>query len=80
MLESVKKTSRVLIAQEDVLFMGFGAEVAAQIVEGAFEFLDSPIKRVGGKFTPIPHSPILEKAVLPQTEDIEKSLLELVTG
>ena len=79
-LESVKKTSRVLIAQEDILFMGFGAEVAAQIVENAFEYLDAPIRRVGGKFTPIPHSPILEKAVLPQTEDVEKCLLELVTG
>lgn len=77
-LESVRKTSRVLIAHEDVLFMGFGAEIAAQIAEHAFHELDAPIIRVGGKFTPIPHSPILERAVLPQTEDIQRALGELL--
>jgi 2-oxoisovalerate dehydrogenase E1 component len=77
-LESVLKTSRVLIAHEDVLFMGFGAEIAAQISELAFNSLDAPVMRLGGKFTPIPHSPILERAVLPQTECVEQALRELL--
>ena len=77
-LESVKKTSRLLIAQEDVVFMGFGAEVAAQVAEQAFPYLDAPIRRMGGRFTPIPHAPILEHAVLPQTEGIERAMRELI--
>lgn len=77
-LRSVKKTGRLLIAYEDVLFMGFGAEIAAQVADSAFEFLDAPIRRVAGRFAPIPHSPILEKAVLPQTEDVERALSSLL--
>jgi len=77
-LASVRKTSRALIAHEDVLFMGFGAEIAAQLAEHAFQELDAPVTRIGGKFAPIPHSPILERAVLPQTEDILKALGELL--
>ncbi|MFN8391032.1 MAG: thiamine pyrophosphate-dependent enzyme [Bdellovibrionota bacterium] len=77
-LESVKRTGRLLVAHEDVLFMGFGAEIAARVAEDAFEHLDAPVKRVGGKFTPIPHAPTLEKAVLPQTEDVERALRELL--
>ena len=77
--QSIKKTNRALIAHEDVLFMGFGAEIAAQISEKAFEYLDAPIKRVAGKNTPIPHAPALEKEVLPQDQDIEKSLRELLS-
>ncbi len=77
-LSSVRKTNRLLIAQEDVLFMGFASEVAAQVSEQAFEYLDAPIKRVGGAFTPIPHAPILEKQVLPQNEDVVHALRELL--
>lgn len=77
-LTSVKKTGRVLIAHEDVLFMGFGAEIAAHIAEHAFEYLDAPVKRVGGKFVPIPHAPILEEASLPQTAWVERGLRELL--
>ncbi len=75
---SLKKTNRLLIAHEDILFMGFGAEVAALVAERAFEYLDAPIKRVGGKFAPIPHAPVLEDQVLPQTEDVTKALFELL--
>lgn len=77
-LESVKRTHRLLIAHEDVLFMGFGAELAALVAEQAFEYLDAPIRRLGGSFTNIPHSPILERAALPQNEDVERMMRELV--
>lgn len=77
-LASVRKTGRLLIAHEDVTFMGFGAEVAAEVADSAFEYLDAPIRRVGGRFTPIPHSPILERTVLPQTEWVEAELRGLL--
>lgn len=77
-LASVKKTSRLLIAHEDVQFMGFGAEIAAQIADRAFEYLDAPVKRVGGKFAPVAHSPILEQAVLPQPSWVDSALMELL--
>lgn len=69
--ESVKKTNRVLIAHEDVLFMGFGAEIAAQIASECFDYLDAPVQRVGMKgVAAVPHAPNLEEVVLPQTEDL----------
>lgn len=69
--ESVRKTNRVLVAHEDVKFMGFGAEVSAQISEDCFEHLDAPIKRVGMKYAAaIAHSQFIENAVLPQNEDV----------
>jgi 2-oxoisovalerate dehydrogenase E1 component len=69
--ESVRKTGRVLIAHEDVTFMGFGAEVAAKIADACFEDLDAPIKRVGMKYAAaVPHHPDLEDVVLPQTDDV----------
>lgn len=77
-LKSVKKTGRLLIAHEDVMFMGFGAEISAQVSEKAFEYLDAPIKRVGGRFTSIPQAPALEAMVLPQNETVEKALRELL--
>ena len=75
---SLKKTSRLLIAHEDVNFMGLGAEISAQIAEKSFELLDAPIKRVGGAFTPVPHAQSLEKNVLPQNQDIKDALIELL--
>jgi len=75
--ESVKKTGRVVIAHEDVLFGGFGGEIAAQIAEGCFSYLDAPVKRVGMKYVAaVPHSPILEDFILPQTEDIAAAVEE----
>lgn len=77
--ESVKKTNRVLVAHEDMVFMGFGAEVAAQIGEHCFKVLDAPVKRLGAKnVSAVPHAPILESAVLPQHEDIMAALRELL--
>ena len=77
--ESVRKTGRVLIAHEDVLFGGFGGEIAAQIAEACFANLDAPVKRVGMKYVAaVPHAPILEDVVLPQTEDIVRGVEELL--
>lgn len=77
-IESIKKTGRVLIAHEDTLFMGFGAEIAAIISEQAFEYLDAPIRRVAGKNTPIPHASCLEEVVLPQDKDVIAGLRALL--
>lgn len=76
-LQSVKKTSKVLVAHEDTRFQGFGAEISAQIAEFAFEHLDAPVRRVGGEDTPIPFSPVLEEVCLPQTSWLLKALEEL---
>ncbi|MCD6180048.1 MAG: 2-oxoisovalerate dehydrogenase, partial [Bacteroidales bacterium] len=73
-IESVKKTNRVLVVHEDKVFSGFGGEVAAQIAADAFEYLDAPIKRVGATFTPVGFNRILEKATLPNTEKIEQAV------
>ena len=75
--ESVRKTGRVVIAHEDVLFGGFGGEIAAQIAEACFGNLDAPVKRVGMKYVAaVPHAPHLEDVVLPQTEDIVRAVEE----
>lgn len=77
---SARKTGRVLIAHEDVLFGGFGAEIAAQVAEACFANLDAPVKRVGMKYVAaVPHAPALEDVVLPQTEDVTRALEELIS-
>lgn len=76
---SVKKTGRVLVAHEDVVFGGFGGEISAQISEHCFTDLDAPIKRVGMKFAAaVPHAPLLEEVVLPQTHDVTRALESLL--
>jgi len=76
-LESVAKTGKLLILHEDTRTSGFGAEIAAQVAEEAFELLDAPIRRVAAPDTPIPFSPVLEKAFIPQVEDVAVALREL---
>jgi 2-oxoisovalerate dehydrogenase E1 component len=76
-VNSVRKTSKLLVAHEDKVFSGFGAEVVAQVSERCFDSLDGPILRVGSKFSPVPFSKILERAVLPQVEDVYQKALEL---
>jgi 2-oxoisovalerate dehydrogenase E1 component len=69
--ESVKKTGRVLVAHEDVQFMGFGSEISAQISESCFMHLDAPVKRVGMKpVAAVAHSQYIENVILPQNEDV----------
>jgi len=73
-LESVAKTSRALVLYESHRFLGVGAEVAATIAEKAFEALDAPVVRLAPPNTPIPFSPTLEDAYLPQIADIEAAV------
>jgi len=76
-LESVAKTNRLVIAHEAVKTGGFGAEIAASVMEAAFDSLDAPIKRVGAAFSPVPWGPAMEAAVLPQEADIIAAVKEL---
>ncbi|MGH9365826.1 MAG: transketolase C-terminal domain-containing protein, partial [Thermoanaerobaculia bacterium] len=70
LVRSVRKTNRVLVAHEDKVHGGFGGEIAAQIQETVFEWLDAPILRVGSTFTPVGFNRILERAILPSTERV----------
>ena len=74
---TVKKTGKVLIVHEDKVTGGAGGEVAARIATHYFEYLDAPILRVGTPDTPVPFSRILERAILPQVEDVFAKALEL---
>lgn len=69
-LNSVRKTNRLVIVHEEVKFAGSGAEIAAMVAEKAFDYLDAPIVRVAAPFTPIPFSPPLEQEYLPSEENI----------
>lgn len=70
LVESVKRTNRVLVVHEAVQFGGIGAEIAAQIQEEAFDYLDAPVLRIGAPFSPVPYSPVLEKAYVPDAAKI----------
>jgi 2-oxoisovalerate dehydrogenase E1 component beta subunit len=76
-LESVAKTSRALVLYESHRFLGVGAEVASTIAEEAFEHLDAPVKRLAPPNVPVPFSPTLEDAYLPQVADIVRAVHEL---
>ncbi len=71
---SVRKTSRVIVAHEDMLSWGYGAEIAARIGDELFEDLDAPVKRVGSMDTFVAYQPVLEDAILPQPETILKAI------
>jgi len=74
---SVHKTSRVIVAHEDMLSWGYGAEIAARIADELFEDLDAPVKRVGSMDTFVAYQPQLEDAILPQPETILRAIREL---
>ncbi len=69
-LESVRRTNRLVVAHEAVQHGGFGAEIAAEVQGAAFDYLDAPIERVGAPFEPVPLSPALEDAYLPGADEI----------
>jgi 2-oxoisovalerate dehydrogenase E1 component beta subunit len=77
-LDSVRKTSKVLVLHEDTRTGGFGGEIAATIAEEAFEDLDAPVRRLTAPDTPVPFSPVLEKAFIPQIDDVTRALKELI--
>lgn len=78
-LNSLRKTNKVLIVHEDKVHGGFGGELSAIISEKAFELLDGPILRVGSTFTPVGFNRILEQAVLPNAEDIYQAATKLAS-
>jgi pyruvate dehydrogenase E1 component beta subunit len=80
-IDSVKKTTRLICVYEAVKTLGIGAEVSAMVAESeAFDYLDAPIIRLGGADSPIPYNPDLEKAVVPQVPDIVAAARDLVSG
>jgi 2-oxoisovalerate dehydrogenase E1 component len=74
---SVKKTGRVIIAHEDMLSWGYGAEIAARIADELFDYLDAPVKRVAAMDSFVAYQPILEDAILPQPEDLFRAIADL---
>ena len=77
-LESVKKTSRVILLHEDTLTGGIGGEIAARIGEKAFDYLDAPVLRIAAPDTPVPYSPPLEEAFLPNTQKVLEKARQLL--
>src|ERR1700681_2409121 len=74
---SVAKTNRALVAYEDTLSWGYGAEIAARIADQLFDHLDAPVRRVAAKDVFVAYQPILEDAILPQAEDLLRAMKEL---
>jgi 2-oxoisovalerate dehydrogenase E1 component len=77
-LESVHKTGRLLVVDETYAPCGIGAEIAAQVMARGFDDLDAPVRRLNGLHTPVPYSPPLEAAVVPNAEMIARAIRDLV--
>jgi acetoin:2,6-dichlorophenolindophenol oxidoreductase subunit beta len=77
-LDSVRRTNRVLVVHEAVTFGGIGAEISSQIQEEAFDFLDAPVLRIGAPFSPVPFSPVLERAYIPDSNRIADGVRRLL--
>jgi 2-oxoisovalerate dehydrogenase E1 component len=75
--ESVRKTSKVIVAHEDMLSWGYGAEIAARIGDELFHDLDGPVRRVGAMDTFVAYQPLLEDVILPQAEHLFQAMVEL---
>jgi pyruvate dehydrogenase E1 component beta subunit len=78
-LESVRRTHRMVVVQETIGFAGIGAELAAEVTREAFDHLDAPVERVAPPFTPVPFSPPLERFHLPSAEDVVRRTRAVVT-
>ncbi len=74
----MKKTNRVLVAHEDSLSFGYGAEIAARIGDELFEYFDAPVRRVGATDTFVAYAPQVEDFILPQAADVENAVRELM--
>jgi len=74
---SVRKTNRVIVAYEDSLSWGYGAELAARIADEAFEWLDAPVRRVASTDTFVAYAPQLEDVILPQVEHLRAAMIEI---
>jgi 2-oxoisovalerate dehydrogenase E1 component len=74
---SVRKTNRVLVAHEDSLSWGYGAEISARIADHLFEHLDAPVRRVAATDTYVAYQPLLEDEILPQSDDVYRAMQEL---
>jgi 2-oxoisovalerate dehydrogenase E1 component beta subunit len=77
-LESVKKTGRLIIMHEDTLTGGIAGEIAARVADQAFVYLEAPIKRITGPDTPVPFAPPLEEFFLPKASDVIRTAKELM--
>lgn len=77
-VKSVQKTNRVVVVHEAVRFGGLGAEIAAQIQEFAFDYLDAPVTRIGAPFSPVPFSPALEKHYIPEAKSIADGVRDVL--
>jgi len=76
-LDSVKKTGKCLVVHEDTMTLGLGAEIVARIADEAFEYLDGPVRRLASLDTPVPYAKGLERAFMPQVDDIRDAIRSL---
>ena len=77
-IRSVQRTNRAVVVEDDWKFGGFAGEIAAQIMERAFDWLDAPVARVAGKDVPMPYNRNLEYAALPSEEDVVEAVLAML--
>lgn len=77
-LDSVRRTNRALVVHEAVTFGGIGAEISSQVQEEAFDYLDAPVLRLGAPFSPVPFSPVLERAYIPDSNRIAAGVHRLL--
>jgi 2-oxoisovalerate dehydrogenase E1 component len=75
--DSVRKTNRVIVAYEDALSWGYGAEIAARIADEHFSHLDAPVRRVASTDTFVAYAPELEDVILPQTDTLKRAMIDI---